>query len=78
MAERINREIVRNVAQSERLKKVYDQDSLVQEKIDRYRSERRKVPLSWIRNPYHRRYYIFKGWADTEGIETTPWHDPPM
>lgn len=77
VAQRINRELAHNVAESERLKKVYDQDLKLQEKIDRYRSEGRKVPLSWIRNPYHRRYYVFKGWADSEGMETTPWHVPP-
>ncbi len=62
-ADRINGEIRRTLAESAELRKRYAELTGLQEKIDAYRAEGRKVPLDWIRNPFHRRWYLEKGWV---------------
>ncbi|NOZ20628.1 MAG: extracellular solute-binding protein [Planctomycetes bacterium] len=63
-AERINEEIQRTLRESPRLQKKYDDLLALQEKIDRHRREGKKIPLDWIKNPFHRTYYLKKGWAE--------------
>ena len=64
MESRINEEIDRSLEEDPRLRPHYGEMTKLQEKIDRCRSEGRKVPLEWIRNPFRRKYYVFKGWAE--------------
>jgi hypothetical protein len=66
-ARRIDAEIDLTLKESPTLRRRYAAAVEVQEKIDRYRSVGRPVPLEWIRNPFHRVYYQAMGWADTTG-----------
>lgn len=61
--ERINAQIQINVNSNPKLKERYEKAVLLQEKIDRYRAEGKKVPLEWIENPFHREYYPYRGWS---------------
>ena len=65
-AERINAEIQRTIGESARLRKLYKDWVALQDKIERYRREERRVPLSWIKNPFHQRYYLAHGWANPD------------
>lgn len=65
-ARRINDEIDRTLAESTLLRRQYDGLAAVQKQIERRRGAGEKVPLSWIRNPFHRRYYLAKGWAEED------------
>jgi|TARA_B100000809_G_scaffold149400_1_gene146914 multiple sugar transport system substrate-binding protein len=62
-ARRIDAEIHLTLKESAKLRAKYAEAVGLQEKIDRYRDEGRRVPISWITNPFHRRYYVEKGWA---------------
>ena len=63
-AARINGEIQRNLRESPTLRRKYDELAAIQAKIDERRKAGRKVPVAWIRNPFHRRYYAHKGWLE--------------
>ena len=63
-ADRINDEIQRTLKENPKLKPLYDRLVERQNRIDQRRDEGRKVPLAWIENPFYRRYYAFKGWAE--------------
>ncbi len=65
-AERINAEINRTIQESPRLRKLYHEWTALQDKIERTRAEGRKVPLEWIKDPFHRAHYLHKGWATEE------------
>ena len=52
-----------NSLESPNLRSKYEEAVAVQEKIDSYRQQGRTVPLAWIINPFHRKYYVSKGWA---------------
>ncbi|NKB68305.1 MAG: extracellular solute-binding protein [Candidatus Latescibacteria bacterium] len=65
-AQRIDAEIELTLKDSPSLRRKYGELIALQEKIDQYRQEGRKVPLEWIKNPFHRRYYIHQGWAVEE------------
>ena len=65
-ARRIDAEIQLTLKESARLRARYDEALEVQERIDSYRKQGRKVPMAWIQNPFHRRYYLEKGWAESE------------
>ena len=60
-AERINGEIERTLKESAKLRRKYDEFVAIQKKIEQYRSEGKKVPVEWIRNPFHRRWYAREG-----------------
>jgi len=60
-AERINEEIARTIAESKTLQAKYDALVAVQRKIDAKRKAGGKIPTSWIRNRFLRRYYAWKG-----------------
>jgi len=62
-ARRIDAEIQLTLKDSPDLRRRYDELVAVQEKIDRYREQDKVIPLSWIKNPFHQRYYLAKGWA---------------
>ena len=59
----VNGEIARKVADSDRLRRKYEHLLEIQERIEASRAQGRQVPLSWITNPFHRRYYLHRGWA---------------
>jgi multiple sugar transport system substrate-binding protein len=63
-ATRINNEIARTLQDNPTLIPRYQELLQRQSKIEAYRAQGKKVPLDWIENPFHRRYYQFKGWAE--------------
>ncbi|MFL2542593.1 MAG: extracellular solute-binding protein, partial [Candidatus Latescibacterota bacterium] len=60
-ARRIDAEIQLTLKDSPKLQRKYDELIKLQAKIDQYRKEGRPVPLAWIKNPFHQRYYASKG-----------------
>ena len=61
-AQRINDDIERNLAEDADLRTRYDEWTTLQQKIDRHRAEGKRVPVDWIKNPFHRTYYRHRGW----------------
>lgn len=59
-------EIRRSLDEDPDLLPLYEARLATQAKIDALRARGEKVPLSWISNPQHRRWYVFNGWADVE------------
>ncbi len=70
-ARRIDAEIQLTLKDSPKLQRKYDELIKLQAKIDQYRKEGRPVPLAWIKNPFHRRYYASKGWLAKTGTEVS-------
>ncbi|MEZ6192100.1 MAG: extracellular solute-binding protein [Phycisphaerales bacterium] len=64
VAAAINQEIALSLKDSDTRRALYDSLSDTQAKIDKLRAEGKKVPLEWITNPFHRRYYVKMGWAE--------------
>lgn len=62
--QRINEEIDRTLRESASLRERYERDSEIQRRIDARRAAGEPVPLEWIRNPFHRRYYAHMGWLE--------------
>ncbi len=62
MADRINGEIDRTLKEKPKLRPLFDKLVQKQRTIDRLRQEGKRVPADLIDNPFHRRYYKFKGW----------------
>lgn len=75
MAKAIDNEIMLTIQESSRLADRYAQLVETQKKIDAHRAEGKPVPLEWITNPFHRKYYVEQGWslpeasADERGVE---------
>lgn len=66
-AERIiNDGIERYLVEHPNRRPLYEELTERQKKIDALRARGEKVPLSWITNPFHRKYYLAKGWADPD------------
>ena len=63
-ARRVDAEIQLTLKDSPSLSSKYEELVAVQAKIDQYRAEEKPVPLDWIKNPFHRRYYLAMGWAE--------------
>jgi len=63
-AEMVNEEIQRNLQEDPKLQPLYDELVTRQKKIDRLRAAGQPVPLDMIENPFHRRYYAYKGWTE--------------
>jgi len=63
IATRLNQEIARTLKENPELQPLYDKLIKDQQTIDALRARGEKVPLSLIRDPFHRAYYQFKGWA---------------
>lgn len=63
-AERTNLEIQRTISETPALKPSYDTLLKRQEEIDRLKEAGELIPLDLIDNPFHRRYYVSKGWAE--------------
>lgn len=62
MAGYINDEIERSLAENPKLKPLYQRSLKQQAEIEALRARGEKVPRRLIANPFHRRYYAFKGW----------------
>jgi multiple sugar transport system substrate-binding protein len=60
---RVNQAIERTLVENSNLRPLYDKLIKDQQTIDALRAKGEKVPLSLIRDPFHRAYYQFKGWA---------------
>lgn len=61
---RINRQMDRNISEDPNLKKEFDRLKQQQREIERLRMEGKPVPLDWIENPFYKKYYLFRGWAE--------------
>jgi len=61
-AERINEEVHLTLRESEKLRRQYDELCALQKRIDELRAAGKPVPLDWLKNPFHRRYYREQGW----------------
>jgi multiple sugar transport system substrate-binding protein len=64
VAEQINSEIERSLQEDPSMRPKFEQACAMQKKIDEYRAAGKKVPLAWIKNPFHRAYYQAQGWAE--------------
>jgi len=64
MADTVNEEIQRTLMEDPRKAASHAHWSEVQKKIDERRAAGEKVPLAWITNPFHRAYYLAKGWVE--------------
>ncbi len=65
-ADRIEKDILSFVSQSDRLGEKYRKLLGDQTEIDRLRAAGKMVPLELISNPFYRRYYVEKGWSFSE------------
>lgn len=61
-AERINAEIQRTLDEQPNLREGYDRRLERQAKIDALRAANKPVPVEWIDNPFHRKWYAHNGW----------------
>jgi multiple sugar transport system substrate-binding protein len=61
---RIDREIDRTVRENPRLAASYEKDREMQRRIDAIKASGGKIPLEWIKNPFHRKYCKEKGLAE--------------
>lgn len=61
-ADRINAEIQRTLHEQPSLRDDYERRVALQKQIDARRAEGKPVPVEWIDNAYHRKWYAFKGW----------------
>jgi len=64
-AERVNSEIQLTLRESSRMRNKYAQYTTLQTQIDELRRNGTGVPIEWIKNPFHRRHYRLKGWAES-------------
>lgn len=67
-SEDIDREIARTVSSTASKKALYDSLVADQRKIDALRAAGRPVPRELIRNPFHLKYYAWKGWLAEENL----------
>lgn len=67
VARRLNEEIERTVAENPELAALFTELSRTQRDIEARRAAGGSVPLSWLRNPFHRRFYVAQKWAQGEG-----------
>ena len=61
-AERIDAEIARTLEEQPKLRPDYERRVKLQQKIDALRAEGKPVPVEWIDNPYHRKWYDHNNW----------------
>ena len=61
---RINDEIKLSLRENPKLQPLYNEGVAIQEKIEAYRREGKKVPSSWLFNPFYKRYYRDMGWVE--------------
>ena len=63
---RVNNLIQDQIKAYDKLKKDYEEQVGIQAKIDEYKKSGKKIPKSWIRNPFHLLYYRTKGMLDEQ------------
>lgn len=63
---RVNEEIERSLRENPKLQPLYNQRVQIQKKIEEYRREGKKVPASWLFNPFYRKYYRDMGWVEKD------------
>ena len=61
-AQRINEIIQLTISRNPRLAERYKKEVALQKKIDAYRAEGKPIPASWIKNPFHQKFYRDMGW----------------
>lgn len=62
----VNEEIQRSLKEEPAKKPLYEERLTLQQKINGLRAEGKKVPLSWITNPYWRKWYTHHNLADED------------
>ncbi len=67
LAVSIEKDMVRFISESQRLKTVYEERLKDQKEIEKLRQRGEMVPLHLITNPFYRRYYVDQGWSLPEG-----------
>lgn len=67
---RYNMEIETSKNTNPAMKKQWDEDWAIQQKIDKYKEEGRKIPARWIKNPFHLKYYREKNMLEEEPAAT--------
>jgi multiple sugar transport system substrate-binding protein len=72
VAKAVNNEIQLSLNESPVREQLYQELCETQKLIDARRARGEKVPLAWITNPFHRRYYLEMGWAETPGKDARP------
>lgn len=60
----INDEIALNIKRRPALRKKHDELMTIQKEIEARRARAEKVPREWIRNPFLKAYYEYKGWCE--------------
>jgi len=65
--DRYNQEIEISKSSNPVMKKAWDKDWKIQQKIDAYKKEGKKIPAQWIKNPFYLKYYRDKGMLDETG-----------
>lgn len=63
---RINADIEQTLKERPGLREEYNRRVADQKKIEELKAQGSKVPMNLIRNPFHRRYYVYMGWADED------------
>lgn len=66
VARRIDQEIALNIEHDAALRAEYERLTQVQAKIDALKAAGKKIPLSWITNPFYRTYYQAKGRVEAD------------
>ena len=64
---RYNQEIEISKDANPAMKMQWEEDWKIQQKIDEYKKEGKKIPVGWIRNPFYVKYYRDKGMLDESG-----------
>ena len=64
VADNVNSDIARAIQDTPRLRAKYDELIAIQKKIDEARAAGRNVPIAWIQNPFHRRWYAKQDWLE--------------
>ncbi len=63
-ARRINGKIQQSLRERPKLRTLYEKLVARQKEIDARRAAGQKVPLDWLENPFHRKYYRAQGWVE--------------
>lgn len=61
---RLDAEIARTLKENPKLQASYAKDLETQQKIEERLSKGERIPMEWIKNPFHRKYYKERGLAE--------------
>ena len=62
--DRYNSEIELSKQAIPAMMKAWEEDWALQQKIDAYKKEGKKIPVEWIKNPFYVKYYRDRGMLD--------------